>query len=103
MRGEDGHHWVDTLFKYETEKRYWEARTGLSVDIDDCDCDECIAARGAVDMYSTMHIKIHTDDNVVSQRITADEALELSKILKAYAHVVNKMTEVSANTLEGMA
>jgi len=103
VRAEQGHHWKDTLFKYEIEQRYWADKTGLSVDIDDCDCDDCVAARGALDMYSTLHIKIHTDDNVVAQRITAEEALELSKLLKAYAHVVNKMTEVSANSLEGLA
>lgn len=100
LRHEDGHAILDTLFSYEynADKEFQDkALSTFTIDIDDCDCLNCETRRGDLQKYSTLGVSIHTLNGVYTQRLTAEEAETLSKVLANYANVLKSVAKVEPN------
>ena len=70
----------------------------FGVDIDDCDCDTCEQDRAAlmIQQYATIELNIDVGAKRITQRLTPEEALELSDLLRIYCTELTALAEEMA-------
>jgi hypothetical protein len=97
-------HWMlKPLFDYvQTDYDEFEY-SGLSVEIDDCDCEDCEESRGPISQYATIMLGIHTNHGIVHQRLTPKEAEQIAQRLKSYARVIRQLEKSKQKTQEDQA
>lgn len=89
MRHELGHHMMNTLFPPQSQAL--KRPNSFSVDIDDCECELCSDRREFLLPYTTIEITIVVGGNVVTQRLTPNEAREAANWLNEYAEIVESL------------
>lgn len=66
----------------------------IIVTIDDCDCDECVAARGGVSIDRSIQLKVPTPEGkVLIQSLSIEEANMIGRALIAYSENLDNMIE----------
>jgi len=67
----------------------------FSVDIDDCDCDSCVDVRKSlrIQQYATIELNIDVGSERLTQRLTPEEAMEISEILRIYSTELSALSE----------
>ena len=62
-------------------------------EIDDCECESCVAARGGINPFSTIKLGVRVDNKMQIARLTPEEACELAEQLIRYAELINDLAE----------
>lgn len=98
MRHDGGHLVIDPVFASvaHTEE---DPDCFIAIDIDDCDCEPCVVARGPIPMYATVSIGLVAGKTRISQRLTPKEARKMAKTLLNYATVVDTVSEIEKEDL----
>lgn len=66
----------------------------IVVTVDDCDCSECVRARGGISIDRSIHLKIPTPEGkVLLQRLSIQEANMIGRALVAYSENLDNMIE----------
>ena len=66
----------------------------IVVTIDDCDCKQCIHARGGISIDRSIHLKIPTPEGeILLQRLSIAEANMIGRALIAYSENLDNMIE----------
>lgn len=98
LRHDGGHLVIDPVFASvaHTEE---DPDCFIAIDIDDCDCEPCVVARGPIPMYATVSIGLVAGKTRISQRLTPKEARKMAKTLLNYATVVDTVSEIEKEDL----
>lgn len=70
----------------------------FDVDIDDCDCASCEQQRAdlMIQQYATIELNIDVGRKRITQRLTPEEAMELSELLRIYSTELTSLAEEMA-------
>lgn len=92
LKSEGGYACVAPVFA-STVEEVEGAKQLISIDIDDCCCPICEEDRGALEIYTTMSMRLVHNNTVITQRITTTEAISIAKTLMDYANVLVELAE----------
>ncbi len=93
LRHEAGHLVIDPVFA-SISHRDETPDCFIAIDIDDCDCEFCVAERGPIPMYATISLGMVAGKKRISQRLTAKEAKHIANTLLKYAQVIEDVAKV---------
>jgi len=88
---DEGILWVTPMLKSRLQE---SSSKDIVVTIDDCDCNECVAARGAVSIDRSIQLKVPTPEGkVLIQSLSIEEANMIGRALIAYSKNLDNMIE----------
>ncbi len=70
-----------------------EYEDAVYCEIDDCECESCVAARGGINPFSTIKLGVRVDNKMQIARLTPEEAVDLAQELIRYAELISDLAE----------
>jgi len=88
---DEGILWVTPMLRSRLRE---SSSKDIIVTIDDCDCSECVATRGAVSIDRSIHLKVPTPEGkILIQSLSIEEANMIGRALVAYSENLDNMIE----------